>query len=167
MKIITGLGNPGKEYQSTRHNVGFMVIDLLVKEQKITDKWQKKFNSLFLKSGALILLKPQTYMNLSGRAVRKAMDFYKITPQDILIVHDDIDLQEGILKQKKSGGDGGNRGIRSIIEHLGTKDFSRIKIGIGHPGDKDKVSDYVLSKFEPQQDTLDNAVKRIKEWLDS
>jgi len=165
MKIITGLGNPGKEYQSTRHNVGFMVIDLLVKELGITDKWQKKFNALFLKSDDLVLLKPQTYMNLSGRAVRKAMDFYKVSAEDILIIHDDIDLQEGILKQKNSGGDGGNRGIRSIIEHLGTKDFSRIKIGIGHPGNKDKVSDYVLSKFEPKQETLDNAVNKIKEWL--
>jgi peptidyl-tRNA hydrolase, PTH1 family len=165
MKIITGLGNPGKEYQRTRHNVGFMVIDLLVKELEIADKWQKKFNSLFLKSGELLLLKPQTYMNLSGRAVRKVIDFYKIAPQDILIVHDDIDLEEGILKLKNSGGDGGNRGIRSIIEHLGTKEFSRIKIGIGHPGDKDKVSDYVLSKYEPQQDTLLSAVSKIKEWL--
>lgn len=165
MKIIVGLGNPGKQYQQTRHNVGFMVLDLLVRELQITDNWQKKFESLFLKAGDLVLLKPQTYMNLSGQAVRKSLDFYKTSSQNILVVHDDIDLSEATVKFKQRGGDGGNRGVRSIIEHLNTEDFARIKIGIGHPGEKDKVSEYVLSKYTPAPETLQIAVNKIKEWL--
>ena len=148
MKLIVGLGNPGERYKQTRHNVGFMVLDNLIKQTTI-EGWDKKFDSFFSKiifdQKSMILLKPLTFMNVSGNAVQKVKNFYGIDPNNIVIIHDDIDLELGKIKLKKGGGDGGHNGLKSIIKLIGSE-FSRIRIGIGRP-EKINVSSYVLNDF--------------------
>lgn len=153
MKLIVGLGNPGTSYKFTRHNCGFEVIDLLSQELQIPLN-KEKFKGLFGKgkySGEdVILLKPQTYMNLSGESVGQIINFYKIKKEDIVVIYDDLDMPTGKLRLRVKGGAGGHNGIKSLISHLGTQDFKRIRIGI----DKDNlipVVDYVLGKFSPIQ----------------
>ena len=148
MKLIVGLGNPGERYKQTRHNVGFMVLDKLIKQSTVVG-WDKKFDSFFTKiiiaQKSMILLKPLTFMNVSGHAVQKVKNFYGIDPNNIVIIHDDIDLELGKIKLKKGGGDGGHNGLKSIIKLIGSE-FSRIRIGIGRP-EKINVSSYVLNDF--------------------
>jgi len=148
MKLIVGLGNPGERYKQTRHNVGFMVLDKLIKQSTV-EGWDKKFDSFFTKiiiaQKSMILLKPLTFMNVSGHAVQKVKNFYGIDPNNIVIIHDDIDLELGKIKLKKGGGDGGHNGLKSIIKLIGSE-FSRIRIGIGRP-EKINVSSYVLNDF--------------------
>ncbi|MCX8034359.1 MAG: aminoacyl-tRNA hydrolase [Thermodesulfovibrio sp.] len=157
MILIVGLGNPGRKFSKTRHNVGFMVVD------KLADKYDLNFDTLdeyMISKGRIddkeiILMKPLTYMNLSGRAVRKIADdrILKNLPDSLIVIHDDIDLPVGRIKIKKNGSSGGHKGVQSIIDHLGTKDFIRVKIGIGKEGEIE-VSDYVLSPFSKEQKTI-------------
>ncbi len=148
IKLIVGLGNPGSEHEKTRHNAGFWWIDELSANERVSLKPEKKFHgdSARLSFGGhdLWLLQPMTYMNVSGRSVQALATFYKIAPQEILVVHDDLDLLPGTVKMKPGGGHGGHNGLKDIAAHLGTLDFWRLRIGIGHPGDRDAVIGYVL-----------------------
>lgn len=150
MHLIVGLGNPGKQYENTRHNVGWMVVDAIAETHGFAG-WSSKFKGLVSKgkiNGAdVVLLKPQTYMNLSGESVRPAMDFYKAKPGSVLVVHDELDIAFGALRAKVGGGDAGHNGLKSITQHLGTADYARVRFGIGRPERKDMVSDYVLHPF--------------------
>ena len=161
--LIVGLGNPGAEYDFTRHNIGFLTVDALA-EKYHAGVWKKKFKSLMTTSNdpALLFLKPQTYMNLSGEAVGEAAHFHKIAPANVIVFHDDLDLLPGQVKIKQGGGAGGHNGLKSIDAHIG-KDYWRVRLGIGHPGVKgDAVTNYVLGAFskadktwlEPLLDTL-------------
>jgi PTH1 family peptidyl-tRNA hydrolase len=153
--LIVGLGNPGKVYSKTRHNLGFMVIDALASKSSIKIKNKSK-NSVSgkgnINSIEVILLKPLTFMNKSGIAVKDACKKYQ-NIENLLIVHDDLDLKPGIIRIKKNGSAGGHRGIESVTDYLGTKDFARLKIGIGRP-DKIPAEDYVLSPFSRQEKTI-------------
>lgn len=133
MKLIVGLGNPGDEYLGTRHNLGFSFLEELRKHLKIENDWQmnSKFNSEIIKSEGLILARPQTYMNLSGDAIAKIANFYKIKPDNIVVVHDELDLLLGHLKIRKGGAAAGHHGVESVINSLGTPDFIRVRLGIG------------------------------------
>ena len=146
MKLIVGLGNPGKEYMFTRHNIGFMMIDSYIDN----DNWQKKFDGqielLTINGEKVLFLKPLTFMNNSGLSVIQAAKYYDIEPEDILVIQDDLDLPFGSFKLKKNSSSGGHNGIKSIIASLGTDSFNRLKIGISHDKTKDTI-DYVLGKF--------------------
>ena len=150
MKLIIGLGNPGSEYLNSRHNVGFMALDNLSAHYLFED-WRTKLSGLFattsLGSEKIILVKPQTFMNLSGSCVAKFKQFFKINVADIFVIYDDIDLGFGEVKIKQGGGDAGHKGVKSISQHLQTKDFNRIRLGIGRPSTKEEVSHFVLSNF--------------------
>ncbi|MCW5601747.1 aminoacyl-tRNA hydrolase [Nitrosomonas sp.] len=165
MKLIVGLGNPGEKYVATRHNVGFHWISRLAEELNIQFKSESKFHGLCTvatqANEQIWLLKPQTYMNASGMAVAAIARFYKITPEQMLVIHDELDLPPGAAKLKFSGGAGGHNGLKDIISHLATQDFWRLRIGIGHPGNKHAVADYVL--HPPKQDEaslIDEAIQR-------
>lgn len=154
MKLIIGLGNPGKEYDNTRHNIGFSFIDAYLSSKGISDKWNSKFDGLYLQtvigSEKVIFLKPQTFMNLSGNSVRKIVDYFDIDITDILVVSDDLDLILGNFKLKSDGSCGGHNGLRDIENKLGTSDYKRLKIGIS----KDKsfdTKDYVLGTFSKEE----------------
>lgn len=153
MYIIAGLGNPTREYEKTRHNVGFDTIDVLA-DRYHTAVDEKKFNGLYGKciigGERVILLKPQTFMNLSGESVRAAADFYKVEPENIIIIYDDISLDVGQLRIRKKGSAGGHNGIKNIIAHLGTQEFPRIKVGVGDKPPKMDLADYVLSRFSKE-----------------
>ena len=150
MKLIIGLGNPGSEYLYNRHNVGFMALDNLYAHY-LFENWRTKLGGLFstasLGSEKILLVKPQTFMNLSGICVAKFKQFFKINVADIFVIYDDIDLGFGEVKIKQGGGDAGHKGVRSISQHLQTKDFNRIRLGIGRPSTKEEVSHFVLSNF--------------------
>ena len=173
--LIVGLGNPGKDYQKTRHNIGFMVIDHLAERHKIS-LLKKKFQG-FSGSGQIanqkvLLLKPQTFMNLSGESVSQACQYYDLPPDRIAVIHDDIDLELGRIQVRQNGGHGGHRGLISIYEHLQSKDFIRFRIGVARPLDSDKVSvsGHVLGKFrgvEPElaDIAIDKAVSAVEDWL--
>lgn len=165
MKMIVGLGNPGKEYECTRHNVGFMAIDYYLGEVKFKEKFNAQYYEMGSNDDKIIFLKPITYMNNSGEAVRKFLDYYKISVEDILIIHDDMDFDIGEFKIKKNGGPAGHNGIRSIINHLNTQDFKRIRIGISREKE-DKVN-YVLGKFSNSDlEKLNNVIKIVKNIID-
>lgn len=157
IKLIVGLGNPGREYESTRHNVGAWYINQLANQQKESLQAEKKFFGLIskfnLQNESGWLLQPMTYMNDSGKAVASIVNFYKLLPKQILIAHDELDFPAGTIRLKKSGGHGGHNGLRNIIDCLGSNEFYRLRIGIGHPGHKDHVTPYVLgapSKHDTQ-----------------
>jgi PTH1 family peptidyl-tRNA hydrolase len=148
MKLIVGLGNPGKEYIDTRHNAGFQYVDRLAEILRATLKPEARFQGLCAqirqKDMDLWLLEPQTYMNRSGQSVAPLCQFYKIQTDEIIVIHDELDLPPGIAKLKKGGGLGGHNGLKDIAARLGTQDFWRLRIGIGHPGDRNAVAGYVL-----------------------
>ncbi len=148
MKLFVGLGNPGEKYSRNRHNIGFMVLDHLAGGGFAP--WKAKFQGRITEGriGAekVVLLKPETFMNLSGQAVGEAMRYYKLTPDDITVFHDELDLAPGKIKLKTGGGHAGHNGLRSLHQHIGP-DYTRLRIGIGHPGHKDKVARYVLHDF--------------------
>jgi PTH1 family peptidyl-tRNA hydrolase len=154
--LITGLGNPGRQYERTRHNLGWLVVDELARRQG--GSWRSKFSGMLsetrLADLRLALLKPETYMNESGRSVGAAMRFFKVEPESLLVVHDDVDLEAGRLQARRGGGLAGHNGLRSLAQQLGTQDFMRLRIGVGRPGrgDPRSVSDWVLSGFEPEDD---------------
>jgi len=152
MKLVVGLGNPGPKYAGTRHNIGFDVVDYLAAAPGV-GRWRSRFEAQVTEAveGAeqVLLVKPETFMNLSGRAVRAAMDFYKVPVSDLLVVCDDIALPLGKLRARAKGSDGGQKGLRSIQEHLGTPDYPRLRIGVGSPGEHLDAADHVLSRFKP------------------
>ena len=154
MYLIAGLGNPTREYEKTRHNVGFDTIDVLA-DRINTDVAERKFKGLYgkgmLGGEKVILLKPQTFMNLSGESVRAVADFYKIPPDHIIVIYDDISLDVGHLRIRTKGSAGGHNGIKNIIAHLGTQEFPRIKIGVGGKPPRMDLADYVLSRFPAEE----------------
>jgi PTH1 family peptidyl-tRNA hydrolase len=154
--LVAGLGNPGREYARTRHNVGWMVVDELA--SRLNGSFRSKFDGRLaevrLDGLRLALLEPETYMNESGRSIAAAARFFKVPPEAVLVVHDDVDLDEGRVQARLGGGLAGHNGLRSIAQALGTQDFLRLRIGVGRParGDRRPVADYVLSPFEPETD---------------
>ena len=165
IKMVVGLGNPGKEYEQTRHNAGFWFLDELAWKWKASFKEEKKFFGevarAALPDGDVWLLKPTTFMNRSGQAVAALAQFYKIKPEEILVVHDELDLPEGAVKLKYGGGHGGHNGLRDIIAALGSKEFYRLRLGINHPGDRNQVVDYVLHPpGKAEQEKIDDAIAR-------
>jgi PTH1 family peptidyl-tRNA hydrolase len=157
--LVAGLGNPGREYADTRHNVGFMVVDELARRRG--DSWRGKFSGevaeVRLDGVRVALLKPQTFMNESGRSVSVAARFFKSEPENLLVVHDEVDLEPGRLQVRLGGGLAGHNGLRSVAQHLGTSEFGRVRIGVGRPerGDPRPVADFVLSPFPPDVDVGD------------
>lgn len=174
IKLIVGLGNPGKDYQSHRHNAGFWFVDALSKlyagDFKRQSKFFAKVAQINISGTRVYLLKPSTYMNISGQAVQSLAQFYQIKLDEILVVHDELDLNPGVAKIKSAGGHGGHNGLRDIIKSLGGNGFYRLRIGIGHPGDKSKVLNFVLkapSKSEniAIQNALTNALGVIEKII--
>jgi PTH1 family peptidyl-tRNA hydrolase len=154
LKLFVGLGNPGKEYEQTRHNVGFMVIDELAKRWNISfqaTKFRGMMGSAIISGEKVALCKPLTYMNLSGECVRPLMDYYDIDVDDVIVIYDDLDLSPGKIRLRMKGSSGGHNGIKSLIQHLGTQEFKRIRIGIGRPDNGQKVTDYVLGRFTKEE----------------
>lgn len=154
--LVAGLGNPGREYTFTRHNAGFLAMDYMTEKRKLGDLRTSRFKSLILQTELeghkVLLMKPQTYMNASGEAVREAVDFYKIPPEKILVISDDVAQEPGHMRIRRSGSDGGQKGLRSIIEHLGTDAFPRIRIGVGaKPRPDYPMADWVLGRI-PEED---------------
>lgn len=165
MKLIVGLGNVGEKYCFTRHNAGFMVLDKLALDNNFSFREESKLKCFLAKSNDVMYIKPTTFMNLSGEAVRAVMDYYKIDVKDILIVYDDIALDLGRLRFRANGSDGGHNGIKSIISHVGTKEFDRLKFGIG-PQPNIPSENYVLQNFpKDQHDTLKEVLKRADEAI--
>lgn len=151
MFLVVGLGNPGPRYAGTRHNFGFLALDVLASHLR-AESFREKFSGLVTKisldSGEVVLLKPQTFMNLSGQSVRPAVTFFKVQVSQVIVLHDELDLPLGEMRIKLGGGHAGHNGLRSLLEHLGTPDFLRIRLGIGRPPPAYEVSDYVLSRFD-------------------
>jgi len=169
MKLIVGLGNPGKEYENTPHNVGFMLIETLASRFHLSS-FQKKFHARFCKSSlegnAFALMQPQTFMNLSGKSVAACAQFYKIPLIDIVVISDDLDLPPGKVRVRTEGGHGGHNGLRSIIQCVGGKQFKRIRIGVGRPSGKQAPADYLLSSWKPaQRDSCETAIERACDEL--
>lgn len=145
--LVAGLGNPGQKYQNTRHNMGFLTVDLLAEQKGVKlnkVKFKSAYNILGFAGCKCLVMKPQTYMNLSGEAVREASQFYKIPPDHVLVIYDDVALPVGKLRVRPTGSAGGHNGIKNIIAHLGTQDFPRIKIGTGAPEEKEGMIDWVI-----------------------
>jgi peptidyl-tRNA hydrolase, PTH1 family len=167
--LVAGLGNPGRQYERTRHNVGWLVLDEVALRHG--GSWRSKFSGSLaevrLGELRLGLLKPETYMNESGRSVGAAARFFQVEPDSLLVVHDDVDLEPGRLQARKGGGLAGHNGLRSLAQHLGTQEFLRLRIGVGRPGrgDRRSVSDWVLSPFEPDQD-VDGLVARAADAVE-
>ena len=165
IKMIVGLGNPGSEYEQTRHNAGFWFIDELAWQYKATLKEEKKFFGsvarISISGSDLWLLKPSTFMNRSGQAVAALAQFYKIKPEEILVVHDELDIPCGRIKFKLGGGNGGHNGLKDIQARLGTPDFYRLRLGIDHPGERNLVVGYVLNKPSPEhRQQIDEAINK-------
>ena len=158
IRLIVGLGNPGREYAATRHNAGFRWVDEFARVHGASLRSDGKFHGqvarTVLHGHEVHLLKPQTFMNVSGRAVAALAHFYKIAPQHILVAHDELDLPPGSAKLKLGGGHGGHNGLKDIIAHLGTQNFWRLRIGIGHPGERAEVTNYVLNAPRKEEQVL-------------
>lgn len=171
MFLVVGLGNPGSQYEDTRHNIGFKVIDNIAKEYNIEinrQKFKGIYGEGFIENEKVILLKPTTYMNLSGESIREVIDFYKLSNEEVIVIYDDISLNVGRLRIRDKGSAGGHNGIKSIIAHLGTDVFPRIKVGVGQPN-VDLVK-YVLGNFtkeemEVLEESIDAATKAVREMV--
>jgi len=168
--LVAGLGNPGREYERTRHNAGWMVLDELARRHdgSFRSKFSGQLAEMRLGDEKIALLKPETYMNESGRSIGAAARFFKVEHGALLVVHDDVDLEPGRLQARLGGGLAGHNGLRSIAQALGTNDFLRLRIGVGRPGrgDQRSVSDYVLSKFDPETD-VDALVARSADAVET
>ncbi|MCP4824807.1 MAG: aminoacyl-tRNA hydrolase [Shimia sp.] len=166
MKLFVGLGNPGSKYAQNRHNIGFMAMDQIASDHGFSPfkgKFQGALTEGRLGSEKVLLLKPETFMNLSGQSVGEAMRFYKLAPEDVVVFHDELDLKPGKLKYKMGGGHAGHNGLRSIHQHIGEA-YGRVRMGVGHPGRKDLVSHYVLHDFHKMdQDWLDDMLRGISD----
>ncbi|TCN17669.1 aminoacyl-tRNA hydrolase [Mesobacillus foraminis] len=174
MKLFVGLGNPGRQYENTRHNIGFNVIDALSNRFNIPLN-QTKFKGLFgsgiVKGEKVFLLKPLTYMNLSGESIRPLMDYYDMGIDDLLVIYDDLDLPTGKIRLRQKGSAGGHNGIKSTIAHTGTQEFKRVRVGISRPQNGMAITDYVLGRFlDEEQADIDQAVQKAcdacGEWLE-
>lgn len=174
MKLIVGLGNIGKEYETTRHNIGFMVADAIAKKHEVSfNKEERDAMVAEFRVGGekILIIKPTTFMNDSGVAVGQFARFYNIAPEDIVIIHDDMDLPVGFLRIRPNGSSGGHNGIKSVQSHLGTDGFVRFRVGIGHPVHEHKVVlDYVLTKFNQEEqkimtNTIDNVANAADAWI--
>lgn len=171
MYLFVGLGNPGTEHAKQRHNIGFMEMDAIADKHEFSD-WKSKSKGLYsegrLGTSKVFLLKPQTYMNLSGESVQSFAAFYKIPPENIFVFHDELDLGEGVIKVKKGGGTAGHNGLKSTSKMLGTDDYYRIRMGIGHPGDKSRVNGHVLGNFnDSDHEWLDPLLKYVANHCDN
>ena len=175
MYLIIGLGNPEEEYARTRHNMGFDVINKISEKYNIKIN-KSKFNSIYgkgeIEGQKVILLKPQTYMNLSGTAVRDFMNFYRLSSQNIIVIYDDLDIEPGIIKIRKKGGPGTHNGMKSVVNEIKTQDFCRIRVGIGNPQYKNDLLNYILTRIPDEEYKIlntsqDNAAKAVAEILKS
>ncbi|MEW9502926.1 aminoacyl-tRNA hydrolase [Jeotgalibacillus marinus] len=174
MKLIVGLGNPGKQYDKTKHNIGFSVIDELAARWDaplLQSKFKGAFSTVHKNGEKVILLKPLTYMNLSGESIRPLMDYYDIQTEDLVVLYDDLDLPTGSLRLRQKGSAGGHNGIKSTISHVGTQNFNRIRIGINRPPQGMKVPDYVLSRFSDEdwaamQDVIKKSADACETFLE-
>ena len=166
MKLIVGLGNPGEKYIKTRHNVGFVLVDNIARDRGVEFTLEKKFDALVASDTQVMFLKPQTFMNNSGKSVSKALNFYKMTLEDLIVIHDDVDLPLGKLKMQSGASSAGHRGVESIINELGSKEFHRIRIGVGRSLDNVKydVEDWVLSEMGSEEL---NAITHLTEAVKS
>lgn len=166
MKLFVGLGNPGAKYARNRHNIGFMAVERIAEDHGFAP-WRAKFHGQIsegrLGSEKVLLLKPETFMNLSGQSVGEAMRFHKLDPADVVVFHDELDLAPGKCRLKTGGGHAGHNGLRSIHQHIGAE-YDRVRLGIGHPGHKDRVAGYVLADFaKAEQDWLDDLMRGISD----
>jgi peptidyl-tRNA hydrolase, PTH1 family len=166
MLLLVGLGNPGQKYEHNRHNIGYVAVDEIVHRHSF-GPWKSRFQGVVsegrLGSKKVLALKPATFMNLSGQSVGEAMRFYKLGLEDVVVLHDELALEPGKMKVKAGGGSAGNNGIKSISQHIGP-DYRRVRIGIGHPGDKNKVSGYVLHDFaKADQDWIDDLIPAMSD----
>lgn len=172
MKLIVGLGNPGSEYTETRHNAGFLAVQALAVseegEWKHDDKRKADVCRIEVNGESVLLAKPTTFMNASGEAVQALLSFYKVAPEDLLVVHDEMDVAPGAMRFKQGGGDAGHNGITSIIERLGTDNFARLRLGIGRPGpDHPPTADYVLGHLSPKDDlNILDAISGMRDWIE-
>ena len=169
MKLIVGLGNPGKEYEKTRHNMGFIFIDEFAKKHDCNfdkTKFNGQYAELSIKSEKILLLKPQTYMNLSGESIRKFVEYFKITTEDILIINDDLDLEVGTFRLRRKGSSAGHNGLKSIEENLHTDEYKRLKIGVSK-NRQIETRDYVLGKFNDEElkiiDSMEETITKLLE----
>jgi len=167
--LVVGLGNPGPRYTETRHNLGFWVVDRLAREEGLA--WKQQGRAFTARWGSGWLMKPTTFMNASGEAVAPFVRYYKIEPERLLVVHDDLDLPLGRIRLRRGGSAGGQKGVRSIIERLGTDGFDRLRLGIGRPSAGRDAADWVLSKFSPEERPLADrvaaaAVEAVRVWRD-
>jgi PTH1 family peptidyl-tRNA hydrolase len=168
--LVVGLGNPGREYAGNRHNVGHMVVDELARRHG--GSWKGKFSGQLadvrIEDHKVALLKPETFMNESGRSVQAAAAFFKLEPDAILVVHDESDLEPGRLQARRGGGLAGHNGLRSVAQHLGTSDFLRLRVGVGRPGrgDRRDLAEWVLADFEPHEDA-ESLVRRAAEAVET
>lgn len=170
MKLIAGLGNPGEKFKNSRHNVGFMVVDAFARQVELSWRYSADLMCYFVKGGNYVLCKPAIYMNKSGEAIRALGAFYKISPKEILIVHDDLDLDFGKVRLSFNGISAGHHGVESTIESLGSMDFGRLRVGIGHPRYKGDtaVVEYVLADFSAEETkTLETIFKKSQEAVQS
>jgi len=170
-RLIVGLGNPGERYRLTRHNIGFAVVDRLAHRHRILLN-KRRFGAVYglgrVDGRSVILAKPMTFMNLSGRAVRNLARFFDLDTKDVLVIHDDIDLVFGRIKIKQKGGDGGHNGLKSLIEAFGSNVFARVRIGIGRPDTKQEVKEYVLNRFDTQQQgVLDEVITMAQDAVET
>lgn len=169
MKLIVGLGNPGRRYEGTRHNVGFRIVDALASEARIgfsVNKFDAAYGQGTLEGQKIALLKPQTFMNLSGQTVQEALSWYKLQPEEVLIISDDIDLPPGVIRIRPHGGAGTHNGWKSIISLTGSDRFPRIRIGVGAPPPEWDLADWVLSRFGEDQPVMEEAFKLAAEAAD-
>ena len=160
--LIAGLGNPGDKYKNNRHNIGFQIIDTYLtffSQNKLIDKFDSEYTSINFKENKLHIIKPKTFMNESGIAVNKCINFFKIPLENLIVIYDEMDLSPGNIKIKFGGGSAGHNGIKSIINRLGSEKFTRVRIGIGKPVNKEKISSYVLSNFTNDELNLFNEIK--------
>lgn len=173
MKVIAGLGNPEKKYEQTRHNVGFMVIDELSKRLNISLN-ESKFNGIYgighFSNEKILLIKPLTFMNLSGECIRPLLNYYNVPTEQLVVIYDDLDLPVGKIRLRMKGSAGGHNGMKSIIQHLGSEDFKRIRIGIGRPKHAMDIVDYVLGKFTEEemhhiQHSVDRSASACEKWI--
>ena len=170
MYLIVGLGNPENEYANTRHNMGFDTINKLAEKNNIEvnkNKFKGLYGTGIIHNQKVILLKPQTYMNLSGESVKEIVDFYNINPEEIIVIYDDIDIEKGKIKIRKKGGPGSHNGMKSVIQQLNTNDFTRVRVGIGQPQFKNDMINYVIGKVpKEEQEILQQGVKKAAEAVE-